>query len=115
MNMRKGTHLTLEDRQQIQEGLEEGLNKAQIARELGKSPSTISKEISFTRISNLQTDIIAVREHSVQMPVNSINVKGVGQNAKITRKEFANDVNASVYVINVRTQDAISTNITTVP
>lgn len=47
MNMRKGTHLTLEDRQQIQEGLEEGLNKAQIARELGKSPSTISKEIKL--------------------------------------------------------------------
>ena len=41
----KGTHLTLEDRKAIQHGLEEGLSKAQIARDLGKSPSTISKEV----------------------------------------------------------------------
>lgn len=45
----KGTHLSLEDRKFIQRGLEEGLSKAQIARELGKSPSTISKEIRLHR------------------------------------------------------------------
>lgn len=49
MEQKKGTHLTLEDRQQIQQGLEEGLSKAQIAKELGKSPSTISKEIKLHR------------------------------------------------------------------
>ena len=32
----KGTHLSLEDRKFIQRGLEEGLSKAQIARDLGK-------------------------------------------------------------------------------
>ncbi|MCR5481878.1 MAG: helix-turn-helix domain-containing protein, partial [Clostridia bacterium] len=41
----KGTHLTLKYRKFIQHGLEEGISKAQIARELGKGPSTISKEI----------------------------------------------------------------------
>ena len=45
----KGTHLTLEDRKAIQHGLEEGLSKARIARELGKSPSTISKEVRLHR------------------------------------------------------------------
>ena len=41
----KGAHLSLEERKVIQAGLEEGLAKAEIARKLSKSPSTISKEI----------------------------------------------------------------------
>lgn len=41
----KGTHLTLEDRKCIQHGLEDGRSKAAIAQELGRSPSTISKEV----------------------------------------------------------------------
>ena len=41
----KGAHLSLEDRKVIQSGLEENLSKAEIARHIGKSPSTISKEI----------------------------------------------------------------------
>ena len=45
----KGTHLTLEDRKFIQHSLEDGKSKAQIARELGKSPSTISKEVRSHR------------------------------------------------------------------
>ena len=45
----KGTHLTLEDRKFIQRNLEECVSKSQIARELGKSPSTISKEVSLHR------------------------------------------------------------------
>jgi len=45
----KGAHLSLEDRKTIQFGLEEGLSKAEIARRLGKSPSTISKEIKTHR------------------------------------------------------------------
>ena len=45
----KGTHLTLEDRKLIQKGLEEGHTKAQIARDVGKDPSTISKEIKLHR------------------------------------------------------------------
>lgn len=45
----KGAHLSLEDRKVIQAGLEEGLSKAEIARQLGKSPSTISKEIKTHR------------------------------------------------------------------
>ena len=45
----KGTHLTLEDRKMIQHGLEEGLSKAQIAKDIGKSPSTISKEVRLHR------------------------------------------------------------------
>ena len=45
----KGTHLTLEDRKFIQHELEEEKSRAQIAKELGKSPSTISKEVKLHR------------------------------------------------------------------
>ncbi len=45
----KGTHLTLEDRKFIQHSLDEEKSKAQIARDLGKSPSTISKELKLHR------------------------------------------------------------------
>ena len=45
----KGTHLSLEDRKFIQRSLEEEKSKAQIGKELGKSPSTISKEVKLHR------------------------------------------------------------------
>lgn len=45
----KGTHLTLDDRKTIQRGLEDGLSKAQIARDIEKSPSTVSKEARLHR------------------------------------------------------------------
>ena len=45
----KGTHLTLDDRKFIQRELEAEKSKAQIAKELGKSPSTISKEVKLHR------------------------------------------------------------------
>ena len=45
----KGTHLSLDDRKFIQRGLEEERSKAQIAKDLGKSPSTISKEVKLHR------------------------------------------------------------------
>lgn len=45
----KGTHLTLDDRKFIQRGLEEGKSKAQIAKDLGKCPSTITKEVRLHR------------------------------------------------------------------
>lgn len=45
----KGVHLSLDDRKVIQSGLEEGLSKAEIARRIGKSPSTVSKEIKLHR------------------------------------------------------------------
>ena len=45
----KGAHLSLDDRKAIQAGLEEGLSKAEIARHIGKSPSTVSKEIKVHR------------------------------------------------------------------
>lgn len=45
----KGTHLTLEDRKTIQHGLEDGLSKAQIARDIEKSPSTVAKEVRLHR------------------------------------------------------------------
>ena len=43
--MSKGKHLTLDDRTTIQSGLKDGLSFKQIAAELEKDPSTISKEI----------------------------------------------------------------------
>ena len=43
--MPKGKHLTLDNRQQIQLGLNEGLSFKEIADNIGKDPSTVSKEI----------------------------------------------------------------------
>lgn len=41
----KMKHLTLEDRKQIQSGIENGLSKTAIARTICKDPTTVSKEI----------------------------------------------------------------------
>jgi IS30 family transposase len=45
----KNTHLSLEDREQIQIGLETGLSKKEIAKSIGKDPSTVGKEIKNRR------------------------------------------------------------------
>lgn len=41
----KMKHLTLEDRKQIQSGIEEALSKTAIARTIDKDPSTVAKNI----------------------------------------------------------------------
>ena len=51
ITMPKGKHLTLDDRQSIQIGLHEGLTFREIARNIGKDPSTISKEIRTHRFT----------------------------------------------------------------
>ena len=40
----KGTHLSLEDRKKIQEGIENELTKVEIAKNIGKDPTTVSKK-----------------------------------------------------------------------
>ena len=45
----KGKHLTLEDRIKIQEGIENGKSKVDIAKTIGKDPSTVGKEIKARR------------------------------------------------------------------
>ena len=45
----KNLHLSLEDREQIQIGLEKGLTKKEIAEVIGKDPSTVGKEIKKRR------------------------------------------------------------------
>ena len=45
----KNAHLTLEQREQIQIGLESGFSKRKIAESIGKDPSTIGKEIKNRR------------------------------------------------------------------
>lgn len=45
----KNTHLTLEDRKIIQDGIENELTKVQIAKNIGKDPTTVSKEIKNRR------------------------------------------------------------------
>lgn len=45
----KNSHLSLEDRKQIQKGLEEGLSRTQIAKIIGKNISTVAKEIKNRR------------------------------------------------------------------
>lgn len=45
----KNKHLTLDDRKQIQYGIENGLSKTTIAKNIGKDPTTIGKEIKKRR------------------------------------------------------------------
>ena len=45
----KSVHLSLEDREQIQKGLENGFSKRKIAELIGKDPSTVGKEIKKRR------------------------------------------------------------------
>ena len=45
----KNSHLTLEDRKIIQDGIENELTKVQIAKNIGKDPTTVSKEIKNRR------------------------------------------------------------------
>ena len=45
MNKKYSTHLSLEDRKNIELGIIEGLSKTQIAKKINRHPSTISKEI----------------------------------------------------------------------
>ena len=45
----KNAHLSLEDREQIQIGLENGLSKKEIAKIIEKDPSTVGKEIKNRR------------------------------------------------------------------
>lgn len=44
-----GKHLSLDDRKKIEEGIEKGLRKFEIAKLINKSPSTITKEIRKNR------------------------------------------------------------------
>lgn len=45
----KNSHLTLEDRKKIQEGLEKGLSRTEIAKNINKDISTVAKEIKNKR------------------------------------------------------------------
>lgn len=45
----KNVHLSLEDRKIIQDGIENELTKVQIAKNIGKDPTTVSKEIKNRR------------------------------------------------------------------
>lgn len=45
----KGTHLSLEDRKIIQDGIEKELTKVEIAKAIEKDPTTVSKEIKNRR------------------------------------------------------------------
>ena len=51
--MPKGKHLTLDERQAIQLGLNENLSFKQIAENIGKDPSTVSKEVRNHIITKL--------------------------------------------------------------
>lgn len=70
-NKYDNTHLTLEERQIIQTGIENGCNKVDIARTLAKDPSTIAKEI---------------RKHRQFRPRNVFNYPFVCQHMRKCRK-----------------------------
>lgn len=45
MSSRKNAHLTIDDRISIEAGIRQGISKSAIARNIGKHPSTVAKEI----------------------------------------------------------------------
>ena len=47
--MKNITHLSLEDRKNIELGIIEGLSKTQIAKKINRHPSTVAKEIQKHR------------------------------------------------------------------
>ena len=49
MNKKYTTHLSLEDRKNIEHGIIEGLSKSQIAKKINRHPSTVAKEITKHR------------------------------------------------------------------
>ena len=49
MNQYNNKHLSLDDRKKIEEGIEKGLRKFEIAKLVNKSPSTVTKEIKKNR------------------------------------------------------------------
>ncbi|MFR5683596.1 MAG: helix-turn-helix domain-containing protein [Clostridia bacterium] len=48
MNKKYTTHLSLEDRKNIELGIIEGLSKTQIARKINRHPSAIAKKLKNT-------------------------------------------------------------------
>ena len=103
----KGAHLTLDDRKIIQRDLENGMNRAQIAKELGKSPSTISKEIKLHKKFKLAS---AYGRGVRYFCENS----GKFKECYGCKKEAASVETSSAYAINVPIiQSATLTNTTT--
>lgn len=106
----KGTHLTLEDRKMIQHGLEEGLSKARIAKDIGKSPSTVSKEVRLHR----KFKLTSAYQRGVRYYCASSGQFKECYGCKTECEHLAaKGENALAYVINARTMaSAIWTNIT---
>lgn len=86
MPERKGTHLTLEDRYVIQEGLVQGWSFREIARRLGVTPSTISREIKANRVTKRKTSDHGHRS-GVCANVSHCRVKGLCKPCKFNNKE----------------------------
>lgn len=63
----KNKHLTLEDRETIEKGLKEGLTFKAIASEVGKDPTTISKEV-LRHIIISPTSVICINSQGQAIP-----------------------------------------------
>ena len=80
---KKGTHLTWDDRHEIQKGLKEHRTFKEIAYIIGCSPDTVSKEIRRHRYHKLRNrDGIL---HASQTGVNTEIAAGVGMCVKRRR------------------------------
>ena len=78
-------HLSLNDRKIIEQGIENRCNKVDIARTLGKDPTTIAKEIRLHREFNLEIHSI------IQIFVLILkNVVAVSLNAKTIKSKLVN-------------------------
>jgi len=77
----KNSHLTLDDRKKIQEGLEKELSRTEIAKNINKDISTVAKEIKNRR--KLKPRIILIIQ---LLALNLNNVVYVMENALNMKK-----------------------------
>ena len=76
----KNTHLTLEDRKKIQEGLEKGLSRTEIAKNINKDISTVAKEIILLLVPNLK--------NVESVMVNALNMKKLNAQEEIEKLAY---------------------------
>ena len=66
-NDKKNKHLTLSDRETIERGLKDGLTFRAISKEIGKDPSTVSKEV-LRHITVSQTTVNVINHFGASIP-----------------------------------------------
>ena len=82
-----GHRLTLEDRDEVQRGLDAGLKQVEIARRIGRSPSTVSREIRRHRSAGGDYSALVADSRALQqaMRPKEFKLADPGLGAQVTQ------------------------------